>query len=180
MPPRSIFNLVKILPASLLLITCRAALVPTAANKTSHLDTTVVALVCNQPYRFEMPEHEPPTILSLFQIKDTVADTVSVQFDDPKTLRLTYRDSMATTQKTFAGHFTKKGFKIVFSNKRKGLPTYIPLFYGEYDVHHITLGLTADNNLVIKKIWNRSGHFFIIGFSDAGSRKSYFTVVKSQ
>lgn len=178
MTPRLIFRYINILPIFLLLVACSAGRSITTNNKTPHLDTALPASVCNQPYRFQMPRYAPPTILGLFQIKNTKADSVSLQFDDPKTLRITYQDSTTIQQKTFAGRITRKGFKIIFSNKREEMPPFIPILFARYDVNFIKLALTRDHNLVIKNIWNQGGRLLIFGSGDSGTRKSYFTILR--
>lgn len=180
MSRHSIFRFFKILPLSLLFIACRASLAPTAAHKAQRLDQASVVLVRDRPYRFERPEYGQPTILSLFQIKNTTTDSVSIQFDDSRTLRLTYLDSTTMKQVTWPGRFTNRGFKIIFSNERKEFPPFIPIIFGTYNINRITLALGTNNDLVINNIWNHSGHFLLFGSPYSGSRKSYFTLLGPQ
>lgn len=179
MPRHSIYQLIKIFPFIILVVGCRAPLASSGIRKTLRLDTTVVAWVCNQPYRFRMPGYQSPTVLSLFQIREIRTDSVSIRFDDSQTLRLTYLDSAIVKQETFHGRFTKRGFKIIFSNKRLEIPPFIPIILGKYNVNRITLALGTNNSLVIKNTWNQGGNIFIFGSGDSGTRKSYFTILGS-
>lgn len=174
-----IFRLVTVIPVVLFLFACHAPFSSITTARTPRLDTTFKTTICNHPYKFQKPNYSAPTLIDLFQIRDTKTDSISFEFDDRATLKLTYIDSGITKQKVFPGRLTKKGYKIIFNNDRKEIPPLFPFIFARYNINHITLSLTRDNNFRVHNTWNQGGHILIFGGGDSGTRNSYFATSKT-
>lgn len=158
----------------LLLAACKS----TGSNKStaSTLNPTYAGTFANHPYKGDQSSrYGPTTLLEIFKLDSAATDSITIAFDSAARLRISYTANGSPHEHFFAGAFTKEGkYKFIFENKKKEIPPILPIFYSEYHIHHITLSLTPEGNLLLRNQWKQGGNIFILGVGDAGLRRYYF------
>ena len=103
------------------------------------------------------------SILSRFNIRDN-ADFVTITFNSPSEIKLTYFDgSLIEQERIFTGKMKRNYFEIYFSKRN----IFIPFIYGNFDIDRIRIGKTEDGKLLIREFIDNSGYllFFAGGYS---------------
>ena len=129
----------------------------------------------NEAYLKKGKNPASSTILELFDIYLTKADTVHIYFDDKERLVVTFQGRLGNRFEIFDGRFRKRGFYEVFlRNKKIEIPPYFSIIYSSRDIDRIRIGLTKDNNLIIDNKWARDGNFFLFAAGGSGRFRCFF------
>jgi hypothetical protein len=97
------------------------------------------------------------SILSLFNIRDN-ADFVTITFNSPSEIKLTYFDgSLKEQERIFTGKMKHNYFEIYFSKQN----IFIPFIYGNFDIDRIRIGKTKEGKLLIRNFIDNSGYLLL-------------------
>lgn len=117
------------------------------------------------------------TLLRMFSNLKEVADFVTIDFETPKKVRLTYlletTEGIIKKESVFEGERKGKFFEIYFSKQQ----FFIPLLYSNVNIARIRVGQDKNGDLLIKNFYDRSGN--ILFFGAGGSAEFTYRFVKS-
>lgn len=120
-------------------------------------------------------------ILDYFELYKLNADTIHFDFDNNKSLVLTFKDSLGFRTEIFNGKLKKAGYYEIFlKNERKEIPPFIPIIYSKRNISRLRICLTKGNELVIDKKWANDGNILFLAGGGSGRYKSYFKLIPSR
>lgn len=104
------------------------------------------------------------SILSMFNIskydtrkKFQYTDYVTLKYEEPNLLRLTFYSDTIEQSLVFEGEMKKNFFEIYFKKNQ----FFIPLIYSSIDIDRIRVGKSKDGNLLIRSFHDQSGNLLL-------------------